>query len=80
MINYKRVKEDMLLESRKNNDKLVNANVKLVDKNKYLEKEYNKINNLLSELEEYLKMAELKTVLQVIEELKSKYNIWSDKE
>ena len=26
MINYKRLKEDMLIESRKTNDKLVNAN------------------------------------------------------
>jgi len=77
MINYKRLKEDMLIESRKTNDKLVNANAKLVDKNKYLEKEYNKINNLLSELELYLSY---KGLSNIVEELKVKYDIWSDKE
>lgn len=77
MINYKRVKEDMILESRKNNDKLVNANAKLVDKNKYLEKEYNKISNLLSELELYLSY---KGLSNIVEELKVKYDIWSDKD
>lgn len=77
MINYKRLKEDMLIESRKTNDKLVNANAKLVDKNKYLEKEYNKINNLLTELELYLSY---KGLSNIVEELKVKYDIWSDKE
>ena len=76
MINYKRLKDDMLIESRKTNDKLVNANAKLVDKNKYLEKEYNKINNLLTELELYLSY---KGLSNIVEELKVKYDIWSDK-
>ena len=77
MVNYKRLKEDILIEARKTNDKLVNANAKLVDKNKYLEKEYNKINNLLTELELYLSY---KGLSNIVEELKVKYDIWSDKE
>lgn len=77
---YKAIRDDLLLQSRKENDKLILANTKLLDKNTWLEKENNKLNNLIKELEMYLAVEELRSIIDIIEELKVKYDIWSDKE
>lgn len=77
---YNAMRDDLLLQSRKENDKLIIANTKLLDKNTWLEKENNKLNNLIKELEMYLAVEELRSIIDVIEELKVKYDIWSDKD
>lgn len=76
---YRAMRDDLLLQSRKENDKLILANTKLLDKNTWLEKENNKLNNLIKELEMYLAVEELRSIIDVIEELKVKYDIWRDK-